>query len=229
MTLYKCFDVAFPPQSAPDGAQAVLGYLGREGQTPHVWTMPEWDRFAHLRQYPAWVPDFGADPGAEAVQAVLAMLDHGWAPRQAETRAIVCDLETSVHPGWYQAWADRIGTEGFVSVAYGSLSTVLENAAAHTLELFPCLARVKVLRQWAGLCDMPPDFAPIIGPVDGVEGFILDVGWGTYGFKAGPAAGARVAELIATGQTPAVIRPFALSRFANLEPLGEKAAAAVSH
>jgi hypothetical protein len=131
MTLYKCFDAAFPPQSAPPGAQAVLGYLGRAGQTPHVWTMPEWDRFAHLRQYPAWVPDFGADPGAEAVQAVLAMLDHGWAPRQAETRAIVCDLETSVHPGWYQAWADRIGTEGFVSVAYGSLSTVLENAAAH--------------------------------------------------------------------------------------------------
>jgi len=26
-----------------------------------------------------------------------------------------------------------------------------------------------------------------------------------------------------------VIRPFALSRFANLQPLGEKAAAAVSH
>jgi sarcosine oxidase subunit beta len=88
---------------------------------------------------------------------------------------------------------------------------------------------VKVLRQWAGLCDMPPDFAPIISTVDGVEGFYLDVGWGTYGFKAGPAAGYRVAEWIATGQTPEVLRPFALSRFANLQPLGEKAAAAVSH
>jgi sarcosine oxidase subunit beta len=65
--------------------------------------------------------------------------------------------------------------------------------------------------------------------VDEVEGFVLDVGWGTYGFKAGPAAGHRVAELIATGRTPDVLKPFALSRFANLEPLGEKAAAAVSH
>src|SRR5579862_6847930 len=101
----------------------------------------------------------------------------------------------------------------------------LENAAAHTLELFPCLARVKVLRQWAGLCDMPPDFAPIIGPVEEIEGFLLDVGWGTYGFKAGPAAGYRVAELIATGKVPAVIAPFALARFANLRQLGEKAAA----
>jgi sarcosine oxidase subunit beta len=124
-----------------------------------------------------------------------------------------------------------IGEEIDPYSSYSMRSTLrfLENAAAHTLELFPCLARVKVLRQWAGLCDMPPDFAPIIGPVDGVGGFILDVGWGTYGFKAGPAAGLRVAELIATGQTPEVIRPFALSRFANLQPLGEKAAAAVSH
>jgi sarcosine oxidase subunit beta len=124
-----------------------------------------------------------------------------------------------------------IGEEIDPYSSYSTCSTLrfLENASAHTLQLFPCLSRVKVLRQWAGLCDMPPDFAPIIGPVDDVEGFILDVGWGTYGFKAGPAAGYRVAELIATGRVPDVIRPFALSRFANLEPLGEKGAAAVSH
>jgi sarcosine oxidase subunit beta len=124
-----------------------------------------------------------------------------------------------------------IGEEIDPYSSYSMRSTLrfLENAAAHTLELFPCLARVKVLRQWAGLCDMPPDFAPIIGLVDELEGFLLDVGWGTYGFKAGPAAGLRVAELIATGRTPEVLKPFALSRFANLQPLGEKAAAAVSH
>jgi sarcosine oxidase subunit beta len=124
-----------------------------------------------------------------------------------------------------------IGEEIDPYSSYSMRSTLrfLENAAAHTLALFPCLARVQVLRQWAGICDMPPDYAPIIGLVDEVEGFILDVGWGTYGFKAGPAAGSRVAELIATGRTPAVIEPFVLSRFANLQPLGEKAAAAVSH
>jgi len=117
----------------------------------------------------------------------------------------------------------------YCSYSMGSTLRFLENAAAHTLELFPCLSRVKVLRQWAGLCDMPPDFAPIICAVAEVEGFILDVGWGTYGFKAGPAAGYRVAELIATGKTPTVLEPFALDRFAKLQPLGEKAAAAVSH
>jgi sarcosine oxidase subunit beta len=124
-----------------------------------------------------------------------------------------------------------IGEEIDPYSSYSTRSTLrfLENAAAHTLELFPCLARVKVLRQWAGICDMPPDFAPIIGPVDGVEGFLLDVGWGTYGFKAGPAAGYRVADFIATGRLPEVLEPFRLSRFADLQPLGEKAAAAVSH
>jgi sarcosine oxidase subunit beta len=123
-----------------------------------------------------------------------------------------------------------IGEEIDPYSSYSMRSTLrfLENAAAHTLELFPCLGRVKVLRQWAGLCDVPPDYAPIIGPVEGVEGFILDVGWGTYGFKAAPAAGSRVAELIATGHTPPILQPFALSRFANLQLIGEKAAAAVS-
>jgi sarcosine oxidase subunit beta len=124
-----------------------------------------------------------------------------------------------------------IGEEIDPYSSYSMRSTLrfLENAAAHTLELFPCLGRVKVLRQWAGLCDIPPDFAPIIGRVDGVEGFLLDVGWGTYGFKAGPAAGFRVAELIATGRVPAVLEPFRLSRFGELQLVGEKAAAAVSH
>jgi sarcosine oxidase subunit beta len=124
-----------------------------------------------------------------------------------------------------------IGEEIDPYCSYSMRSTLrfLENAAAHTLELFPCLGRVKVLRQWAGICDMPPDFAPIIGLVEEVEGFVLDVGWGTYGFKAGPAAGYRVAELIATGKVPAILQPFRLSRFAEMEPVGEKAAAAVSH
>jgi len=124
-----------------------------------------------------------------------------------------------------------IGEEIDPYSSYSMRSTLrfLENAAAHTLELFPCLGRVKVLRQWAGICDIPPDFAPIIGPVEEVEGFILDVGWGTYGFKAGPAAGFRVAELIATGRMPAILKPFRLSRFAQMQPVAEKAAAAVSH
>src|SRR6266849_4885365 len=115
--------------------------------------------------------------------------------------------------------------------SYSSASTLptLEMIAAHTLELFPALAEVRVLRQWAGVCDMTPDYSPIMGAVPGVRGFLVDVGWGTYGFKAGPVSGKTMAELIVTGKTPDLIKPFAFSRFYENRLVGEKAAAAVSH
>ncbi len=103
-----------------------------------------------------------------------------------------------------------------------------EGLAGHVLELMPSLAKMRVLRQWAGLCDMTPDFAPIMG-VTPVAGFLLDVGWGTYGFKAGPVSGETMAELIATGKTPKLIETFGLDRFEKGELVGEKGAAAVGH
>jgi sarcosine oxidase subunit beta len=62
-----------------------------------------------------------------------------------------------------------------------------------------------------------------------VEGFLVDVGWGTYGFKAGPVSGEAMARCIASGRPPAIIAPFALSRFAAGDLVGEKGAAAVGH
>ena len=103
-----------------------------------------------------------------------------------------------------------------------------EGLAGHVLQLMPSLARLRLLRQWAGLCDMTPDFAPIMGHTD-VEGFLVDVGWGTYGFKAGPVAGEAMASCIAHGEPPDLIAPFALERFARGRLVGEKGAAAVGH
>jgi sarcosine oxidase subunit beta len=110
----------------------------------------------------------------------------------------------------------------------GTLPT-LEQMATYTLELFPQLHAVRVLRQWGGVCDMTPDFAPIIGCAEEVDRFYMSVGWGTYGFKAGPAAGKFLAEAITTGKTPEIIVPFSPARFRTGRLLGEKAAAAVSH
>lgn len=103
-----------------------------------------------------------------------------------------------------------------------------EELAAHVLQLMPGLAKMRVLRQWAGLCDVTPDFSPIIGATP-VEGFYVDVGWGTYGFKAGPVAGEAMAKLIATGSTPEIINAFALARFTEGRLVGERGAAAVGH
>jgi sarcosine oxidase subunit beta len=103
-----------------------------------------------------------------------------------------------------------------------------EELAGHVLELMPSIAKLRVLRQWAGLCDMTPDYSPIMG-ITPVDGFLVDVGWGTYGYKAGPVAGESMAELIATGKTPEIIRSFDLARFAEGRLVGEKGAAAVGH
>ena len=100
--------------------------------------------------------------------------------------------------------------------------------ATHVLELMPSISNMRLLRQWAGLCDMTPDFGPIIGPTP-VDGFFVDVGWGTYGFKAGPVAGETVADMIANGRPGQLIRPFGLDRFEKGTLTAEKGAAAVGH
>lgn len=117
------------------------------------------------------------------------------------------------------------GVDPYPSYSMKSALLPMEQLAGHTLEMFPCLSKVKVLRQWAGLCDMSPDYAPIMGPVEGLDGFILSCGWGSWGFKAAPAAGKNIASLISTGETPDIIKPFAPSRFHTGKLVNERAAA----
>jgi sarcosine oxidase subunit beta len=134
----------------------------------------------------------------------------------------------------YVSQTDRgeflIGAEIEPYTTYKSIGTFpfLEYSARHVLELFPQLERLKVLRTWTGLCDLSPDYSPILGKTE-VEGFHLSAGWGTYGFKAAPIVGTTLAELVATGRTPDLIAPFALERFHTDTLVSELAAAAVSH
>lgn len=103
-----------------------------------------------------------------------------------------------------------------------------EGLAAHMLELFPFLSHVKVVRQWAGMADMTPDFAPIMGKTP-IEGFYLDAGWGTWGFKATPVCGKTMAYTVASDRNHNLIKDFSVSRFTNYELIGEKGAASVGH
>ena len=119
-------------------------------------------------------------------------------------------------------------TDSIASYSMRGSLAFCEELAGHVLELMPSLAKLRVLRQWAGLCDMTPDFSPVMG-VTPVKGFLVDVGWGTYGFKAGPVAGEAMAELVATGRTPELIAAFDLARFPEGRLVGEKGAAAVGH
>ena len=90
---------------------------------------------------------------------------------------------------------------------------MMRSVSAKIAFMLPFVRNLRILRQWTGICDVSADFSPIMGPT-GVDGFCISTGWGTWGFKAIPAGGEQMAQYIATGQTPALIAPFALSRFA---------------
>ena len=103
-----------------------------------------------------------------------------------------------------------------------------ESLAADMMDLFPCLWDIKVLRQWAGLCDMTPDFSPIMG-ITPIKGFYLDAGWGTWGFKATPISGKTMAYTLAHDHPHPLIESFRLDRFRDFQLVGEKGAASVGH
>ncbi len=119
-------------------------------------------------------------------------------------------------------------TDPYASYSMRGSLEFTEELAGHVLELMPSIAKMRVLRQWAGLCDMTPDFSPIMGFTP-VKGYLVDVGWGTYGFKAGPVSGEQMAACIAMQRVPELISSFDLARFAEGRLVGEKGAAAVGH
>jgi sarcosine oxidase subunit beta len=134
----------------------------------------------------------------------------------------------------YLSQSDRgefvMGSEIEPWTTYRTRNTLnfLQDLSRHTLELFPQLEHARLLRAWGGLCDLSPDYSPILGKTE-VENFHISAGWGTYGFKAAPIVGKTLAQLVATGKTPELIAPFTLERFYQDELVSELAAAAVSH
>jgi len=110
------------------------------------------------------------------------------------------------------------------SYSYDSGHPFLQHCAFRMMALLPFLRDLRVLRQWTGVCDMSTDYSPVMG-FTGVDGFVITTGWGTWGFKAIPAGGEQMAQLIATGRTPDLIAPFSLDRFANDRTLADRGSA----
>jgi sarcosine oxidase subunit beta len=111
--------------------------------------------------------------------------------------------------------------DGYNSYAQRGNLPVVEDVAEGGLALFPNLARLRILRSWAGLLDMSMDGSPIIDKTD-IAGLYLNCGWCYGGFKATPASGESFAELIARDAPGELIRPFQLDRYARGALLDEK-------
>jgi sarcosine oxidase, subunit beta len=109
-----------------------------------------------------------------------------------------------------------------------STLTFIESISRYLVELFPAIRDVSILRTWSGLCDVTPDYSPIIDRTP-LSNFIISAGWGTYGFKAAPIVGTTLSKLIATDQVDPLIKPFGLQRFTTDRLVSEAASAAMSH
>jgi len=120
------------------------------------------------------------------------------------------------------------GADSFNSYAQrGILPTMQDNASA-VVELIPSFSRLRMMRQWAGICDISPDSSPVVGKT-AIENLYLSTGWGTGGFKAIPAGGETLAYTIANDDPHELLQPFALDRFESGRLIDEGAAAGVAH
>lgn len=103
-------------------------------------------------------------------------------------------------------------TDGYNSFARRGSFERIEDVLARAVEMFPFLSRLRLMRHWSGTADIPIDGNAILGETQ-VDGLMINAGWGYAGFKATPAVGWCMAELLATRKVPDMVAPFSLSRF----------------
>jgi sarcosine oxidase subunit beta len=139
---------------------------------------------------------------------------------------IVASTELACYVSQTERGQMLIGAEFDSQPSYSRISSfdALRSYAYKITMLLPFLRSMRILRTWAGLCDISADYSPIMGET-GVDGLLITTGWGTWGFKAIPAGGEAMAERIATGRTPDLIVPFGLDRFRNDLAMADQASA----
>lgn len=68
---------------------------------------------------------------------------------------------------------------------------------------------------WIGPYDITPDWNPVLGPLEGVEGLTIAYGFSGHGFKLAPAIGKALAESILGQPSVVPLEPYRLNRFAE--------------
>jgi sarcosine oxidase subunit beta len=139
------------------------------------------------------------------------------------SRIMVIDFDTTFYfhregAGVLFGMGDRDELPTFdLTVQWDFLPKVIDVAVAR----LPALQDAAISRAWAGLYEVTPDANPLIGAVDGLEGFYLITGFSGHGFQHSPAAGRMLADLIAERDPGMELSAFAPDRFGRQGPGGE--------
>ena len=91
----------------------------------------------------------------------------------------------------------------------------MAKSAKKTVDLYPDLAGIPIVRAWVGIEAFCEDEMQIIGPVPNVDGLVLAAGFSGHGFGIGPGVGALIAQYLTTGSMHRMLKPFGFERFNN--------------
>jgi len=75
-------------------------------------------------------------------------------------------------------------------------SAFLPEVARRLINLIPRTKNLKMRRTWRGLYPMTPDGSPIVGKIQGIEGYINAVGMCGQGFMLGPGLGELLSRIV---------------------------------
>ncbi|PVH27316.1 sarcosine oxidase subunit beta family protein [Pararhodobacter oceanensis] len=112
---------------------------------------------------------------------------------------------------WYKSYAQQ-----------GNLP-IVQDVSEAAMSVLPCLGRVKLLRHWAGVVDMSMDGSHFLCKTP-LDNLYLNAGWNYGGFKASPAAGWYLADLVANDRPHETIACFDLKRFERGLQIDERGA-----
>lgn len=95
-----------------------------------------------------------------------------------------------------------------------SMDYVVE-VGAQVAERFPAYEAAGLASQWTGVYDVTPDWNPVLGRVQGLQGLVVGYGFSGHGFKLSPAVGRVLAQCALNLPTDVSLAPYALERFSS--------------
>ena len=100
-------------------------------------------------------------------------------------------------------------------------ASFIAEATSRLHQRWPGFGSILAINSYTGLYDVTPDWHPVLGAVDGVEGFYLCAGFSGHGFKIGPGIGEVMAEEIVDGKASSIdLSSLNLRRFERGELVG---------
>ena len=81
--------------------------------------------------------------------------------------------------------------------------------------VMPDFADAEYTGGWTGLYDIPPDWNPIVGPVPGIDGVYVAVGFSGHGFKLAPTIGEALAQTVLGLEPRVPIDLYSMRRFSE--------------